>query len=197
MAYYQGVLRELHDQRAMLATPKEMRALFDADPSRFASPGSVKIAFSRYARDRDPQAAARAAARTVQAWRALPAPVTEAAVRGITLPSEPGVESILAVLDVALGQEGTPALKAFAPLCKPGDVSDPVQDEGWVSVMLCLERTEGAEAVFADAAVQEKLRKEIADRRWSQIAARLFPEDRVGVKRLPWGEPDAMERRRR
>lgn len=188
MAYYQGVLRELHDQKAMLATPKEMKALFDANPGRFEQPGSVKLAIRRLPRDRDPEAAAKAGAETAAAWRALQAPVSEATAR------QAGAEH---VIDVPIEPEGTLAFRTFAPTAKPGDVSEPIADEGWVWVMLCLERTESKMATFRDPEVQNRLRNEIANRRWDQIAARLFPEDRVGVKRLPWGEPGAMERPRR
>lgn len=197
MAYYQGVLRELHDQRSMLATPREMRARFAADPARFAKPGTVKMAIQRFASDRDREGAARAALATTAAWRALPQPVSEEAIRqAARQDSEAGVDTSFAVVDV-VGDEGAPVLRRFAALCKPGEVSDPVQDEAWVWVLLCLARTEGKEARFEDPEVQAQLKKEIADRRWDQIAARLFPEERVGVKRLPWGEPGAMERPRR
>lgn len=187
MAYYQGVLRELHDQRAMLATPKDMKALFDANPERFAQPGTVELAVRRFSTDRDKDAAAAEAAKTAAAWRALVPPVTEDTMRAA------GAQ----VLEVTLEQEGTPALKAFAPRCRPGDVSEPIADEGWVWVMLCLHRTEATKPTFRDPEVQTRLRNEIASRRFEQIAARLFPEDRVGVKRLPWGEPGAMDRPRR
>lgn len=186
MAYYQGVLRDLREQRAMLATPKEMKAIFDANPSRFAQPGNVKLAVHRFAATAERDKALAEATQLAQTWRALPRPLTEATVRG------PDVH----VIDVTPGQEGGVALKAFAPGCQPGDVSDPLADEGWVWVIACLERTEAKEARFADAAVQMRLRDEIANRRFGQIAERLFPEDRVGVKRLPWGEPAAMDRGR-
>ncbi|MEZ5964802.1 MAG: hypothetical protein R3F56_13235 [Planctomycetota bacterium] len=186
MAYYQGVLRELREQRAMLATPKEMKAMFDANPERFAQPGSVKVAVRRFATTEGREAAVTAASEFQRGWHALPRPVTEDAVRA------PDVH----VIEVPLGQEGGLALKTFAPRCQPGDVSEPLADEGWVWILLCLERTEAKEATFADPAVQTRLRDEIANRRFGQIADRLFPEDRVGVRRLPWGEPAAMDRLR-
>ncbi len=186
MAYYQGVLRELHDQQAMLATPKEMKAAFDADPSRFESLGSVKLAVQRFPRAPDRDAALSQATAVATAWRALARPVTAPVLKS------QGADTH--IIDVTLGQEGTTALKIFAPTCLAGDSSDPIEDEGWVWVLLCLERVEAKRADFSDAEVQSKLRKEIASRHWQQIASRLFPENRVGVRRLPWGEPSNMER---
>jgi hypothetical protein len=186
MVYYQGVLRELHDQKAMLATPKEMKALFEAEPRRFDKVGSVRVAVVRFPRDRDAAAAQAQAEATIGAWRALSRPVTEAAMRALG--------THVNVIEVNLGDEAAPALRAFTPSCQPGDVSPPLVDEGWVWVLLCLSRVETQRAQFQDAAVQEKLRKEIADRQLERIFARLFPENRVGVRRLPWGEPATMDR---
>ncbi|HLU39985.1 MAG TPA: hypothetical protein VK081_11400, partial [Planctomycetota bacterium] len=101
IAYYQGVLRELHDQRAMLATPKEMKALFDADPDRFHAPARVKVAFVRVAHGSDPAAAAAQAEATAARWRELPRPVDEAALR------ERGAD----VLEIVPDRETTPALR--------------------------------------------------------------------------------------
>jgi len=188
MAYYQGVLRELHDQRALLATPKEMKALFDADPARFGQPGTVRLAVKRVALGDDPAAARAEAATMAAAWASLPRPVTEAAMRGA------GAEG---VISVTIGKEGTPAVQAFSPTCQVGDVSAPTEDHGWIWLLLCLERTEAKKPDFRDPGVQAGLLKEIENKRWWQIASRLFPEERVGVKRQPWGEPAAMEQPRR
>jgi hypothetical protein len=186
MAYYQGVLRELHDQRALLATPREMKALFEADPRRFDRPGSVRLAVARLPRVDDPAAADAEAAAVAARWQQLPRPVDEATMRA----------QQAHVVEVAADQ-GTPALAGFAAACRPGDVSPPTVDGGWVLVMLCLARVETKRADFRDPQVQEALRKEVANRHWDQVASRLFPENRVGVRRLPWGEPGLMERPRR
>jgi hypothetical protein len=187
MAQYQGVMRDLRDQRALLATPREMKARFDANPTRFERPGSVQLAVSRYALERGAEAAAREAAATAAAWNALPRPVTEAQMRGL------GAQ----VLGVSLKEAGVPAMRGFIPTCKPGEVSAPVTDDAYVWVMLCLTRTEPAAANFADGEVQDRLRKELEAERLEAIATAMFQESRVGVTRLPWGDPGAMERSRR
>lgn len=187
MAQYQGVMRDLRDQRALLATPREMKARFDANPMRFERPGSVQLAVTRFALERGAEAAKREAAATAAAWNALPRPVTEAQMRAL------GAQ----VLPVSLKEEGVPAVRSFIPTCKVGDVSAPVADDAYVWVLLCLTRTEPAAANFADGEVQDRLRREIEAERLGAIATAMFQESRVGVTRLPWGDPAAMERTRR
>jgi hypothetical protein len=182
MAHYQGILRDLRDQSALLATPKEMHERFLENPQRFDIPGQARVAARRVEIQPDPTAAALAAQRIAAEWRALPRPLTEAALTAA------GGQ----IIDVSFLDPAS-FLIEFATTGAVGDVMDPRTDGPFLWVLAIVTKVPSRPGRFEDQQVQVRLRNEIAKMRQQEIYEGLFREQRIGVDRYPWGDPALME----
>lgn len=182
MAHYQGILRELQDQFALLATPKEMHARFLEDPKRFDRPGHARVAARRVQVQADAAAAMAEAKRIAAEWTALPRPLTADTMTA-------GGAQILEVsfLDPAS------MLIDFASTGQVGDVMEPRADGPFLWVLAIVEKTPSRPGRFEDQEVQIQLRDEIGRQRRQEVYEALFQEQRIGVDRYPWGDPPLME----
>ncbi len=182
MAHYQGILRDLQDQYALLATPKEMRERFLQNPKRFEVAGQARVAARRVGLQPDRAAATAEAERVRAAWLALPKPLTTA-----------GMEAAGAqVLDVSFLDPAS-VLIDFATTGEVGDVAEPRAEGAFLWVLALVERTPSRAGRFEDPQVQTQLREEIARQRRQEVYTGLFQEQRIGVDRYPWGDPPLME----
>lgn len=182
MAHYQGILRDLQDQFALLATPKEMHARFLENPKRFDVPGHARVAAQRVQVKADPDAAMTEARRIAAEWTALPRPLA-----ADTLTT--GGAQILEVSFL----DPPSILIDFATTGQVGDVMEPRADGPFLWVLAILEKTASRPGRFEDQEVQIQLRNEIGRQRRQEVYEALFQEQRIGVDRYPWGDPPLME----